>query len=45
MLLCCCYLVPHVLFIADKISVIDYEYAGMNYAAFDLGNFFCEFSG
>ncbi|KAL5503134.1 hypothetical protein EMCRGX_G010040 [Ephydatia muelleri] len=29
----------------DKISVIDYEYAGMNYAAFDLGNFFCEFSG
>lgn len=29
----------------DSVSIIDYEYSGMNYAAFDLGNFFCEFSG
>ncbi|XP_022082644.1 ethanolamine kinase 1-like [Acanthaster planci] len=29
----------------DKVSFIDYEYAGYNYQAFDIGNHFCEFAG
>lgn len=28
-----------------RITFIDYEYAGFNYQAFDIGNHFCEFSG
>ena len=42
--ICIC-LFFYCVFIADTVNVIDYEYAGMNFAAFDLGNFFCEFSG
>ncbi|CAK8671283.1 unnamed protein product [Clavelina lepadiformis] len=30
---------------AEKISFIDYEYAGFNYQAYDIGNHFCEFAG
>ncbi|CAK8691900.1 unnamed protein product [Clavelina lepadiformis] len=29
---------------AEKISFIDYEYAGFNYQAYDIGNHFCEFA-
>lgn len=29
----------------DTISFIDYEYAGPNHSACDIGNFFCEFAG
>lgn len=29
----------------DKINLIDYEYAGPNYLAFDIANHFCEFAG
>lgn len=29
----------------DKVTFIDYEYAGMNYQAFDIGNHFAEFAG
>ncbi|CAK8691922.1 unnamed protein product [Clavelina lepadiformis] len=29
----------------EKISFIDYEYAGFNYQAYDIGNHFCEFAG
>ena len=28
-----------------KVSFVDYEYSGLNYAAFDIGNHFCEFAG
>eukprot|EP01132_Coremiostelium_polycephalum_P007488 gene7488-9202_t len=29
----------------DEIKFIDFEYSGYNYRGYDLGNFFCEFSG
>ncbi|XP_078493186.1 ethanolamine kinase 2-like [Ciona intestinalis] len=29
----------------EKVSFIDYEYAGVNYQAADIGNHFCEFAG
>lgn len=29
----------------DNLSCIDYEYACVNYAPYDIGNFFCEFAG
>ncbi|XP_034244266.1 ethanolamine kinase 1 isoform X2 [Thrips palmi] len=29
----------------DKVTFIDYEYAGLNYQAFDIGNHFAEFAG
>jgi ethanolamine kinase len=31
--------------VADSIKFIDFEYASMNYQAFDVGNFFCEYAG
>eukprot|EP01038_Epipyxis_sp_PR26KG_P007429 gene7429-10125_t len=33
------------LIIEDKITLIDYEYAGYNYRAFDIANYFCECAG
>ena len=30
---------------AEDMSVIDFEYAGPNYLAYDIGNHFCEFAG
>ena len=33
----------HVL--SDQVTFIDYEYAGYNYEAYDLGNHFDEFAG
>ncbi len=29
----------------DRITFIDYEYAGQNFQAFDIGNHFTEFAG
>ncbi|KYR00596.1 hypothetical protein DLAC_02615 [Tieghemostelium lacteum] len=29
----------------DQVRFIDFEYSGYNYRGYDLGNFFCEFSG
>lgn len=29
----------------DSIKVVDYEYAGPNYSAYDIANHFCEFAG
>ncbi|EFA80944.1 ethanolamine kinase B [Heterostelium album PN500] len=29
----------------DVVKYIDFEYSGYNYRGFDIGNFFCEFSG
>jgi len=29
----------------ERVTFIDYEYAGFNYQAFDIGNHFCEFAG
>lgn len=29
----------------ESVTFIDYEYAGMNYQAFDIGNHFNEFAG
>ena len=31
--------------VEQKVSFIDYEYAGWNYAAFDVANHFCEYTG
>lgn len=30
---------------AGTVTLIDYEYVGVNYPAFDIGSFFCEFGG
>ena len=30
---------------AGKLTLIDLEYSGKNYPAFDIGCFFCEFAG
>ena len=32
-------------YVAGTVTLIDYEYAGVNYPAFDVGSFFCEFGG
>lgn len=29
----------------DRMRVIDFEYAGPNHLAYDIGNHFCEFAG
>ena len=33
------------LYVLDKISFIDHEYAMFNYQPFDIGNHFCEYAG
>ena len=29
----------------DSVTLIDFEYGGANYQAFDIGDHFCEFAG
>lgn len=36
---------PFPLFLTGHVHFIDYEYAGYNYQAFDIGNHFNEFAG
>uniref|UniRef100_A0A0V0GBQ0 ethanolamine kinase n=1 Tax=Triatoma dimidiata TaxID=72491 RepID=A0A0V0GBQ0_TRIDM len=38
-------LLPNIIHQNGKVSFIDYEYAGWNYQAFDIGNHFAEFAG
>lgn len=38
-------LLPNIIYKSGKVSFIDYEYAGWNYQAFDIGNHFAEFAG
>ena len=33
------------MYFADEIRTIDFEYAGMNYFPYDIGNHFCEYAG
>ena len=34
-----------IIYLTGAVTFIDFEYADVNYSAYDIGNYFCEFSG
>ena len=34
-----------IIYLTGEVTFIDFEYADVNYSAYDIGNYFCEFSG